>query len=119
MVNTSSDAQLLEDFALKTHSYGRIAGASLASHAIPDAFLVLHTGVGCKYKGAGQHCLHDAVDGNQQYQRHDQTYGNENRRAAFAKVALAIGIALHTQKGHQDAGDGLPQGGTVLAEFGQ
>ena len=49
----------LEDFALSTHSYGRLTGASLAIHAIPDAFLLLHTGVGCKYKGAGQYCLHD------------------------------------------------------------
>jgi nitrogenase molybdenum-iron protein alpha/beta subunit len=49
----------LEGFALSSHSYGRITGVSLAMHSIPDAFLVLHTGVGCKYKGAGQYCLHD------------------------------------------------------------
>ena len=44
----------LERFALKAHHYGRISGVSLAAHAIPDAFLILHTGVGCKYKGAAQ-----------------------------------------------------------------
>ncbi|MBI5210176.1 MAG: hypothetical protein HY927_09430 [Elusimicrobia bacterium] len=49
----------MEEFALSGHPYGRLTGVSLAVHAIPDAFLVLHTGVGCKYKGAGQYCLHD------------------------------------------------------------
>ncbi|OGR61408.1 MAG: hypothetical protein A2X36_10815 [Elusimicrobia bacterium GWA2_69_24] len=49
----------LERFALSTHPFGRMTGVSMAIHAIPDAFLILHTGVGCKYKGAGQYCLHD------------------------------------------------------------
>lgn len=49
----------LERFALKAHHYGRISGVSLAVHAIPDAFLLLHTGVGCKYKGAAQISIHD------------------------------------------------------------
>ncbi|MFA6319084.1 MAG: nitrogenase component 1 [Elusimicrobiota bacterium] len=48
-----------EDFALKVHNYGLMTGVSVALHAIPDAFLVLHTGVGCKYKGANQLMLHD------------------------------------------------------------
>jgi nitrogenase molybdenum-iron protein alpha/beta subunit len=51
--------KLLERFAFKGPGYGRLTGVSLACHAIPDAFLVLHTGVGCKYKGAAQIRLHD------------------------------------------------------------
>ncbi|MDD5628003.1 MAG: nitrogenase component 1 [Elusimicrobia bacterium] len=47
------------DFALKIQNCGRMTGVSLALHAIPDAFLVLHTGVGCKYKCANQLMLHD------------------------------------------------------------
>ncbi len=49
----------LESFALKAHHYGRITGVSVAVHAIPDAFLLLHTGVGCKYKAAAQLSVHD------------------------------------------------------------
>lgn len=49
----------LERYALKAHHYGRISGVSLAAHAIPDAFLLLHTGVGCKYKAAAQISIHD------------------------------------------------------------
>jgi len=49
----------LEAFALKAHHYGRISGVSLASHALRDAFLLLHSGVGCKYKAAAQISTHD------------------------------------------------------------
>jgi nitrogenase molybdenum-iron protein alpha/beta subunit len=49
----------LEAFALKAHHYGRISGVSLASHAVRDAFLLLHSGVGCKYKAAAQISTHD------------------------------------------------------------
>jgi len=49
----------LEPFALKAHHYGRITGVSMAVHSIPDAFLLLHTGVGCKYKAAAQLSVHD------------------------------------------------------------
>jgi len=49
----------LEPFALKAHHYGRISGVSMAVHSIPDAFLLLHTGVGCKYKAAAQVSVHD------------------------------------------------------------
>ncbi len=49
----------LEPFALKAHHYGRISGVSMAVHSIPDAFLLLHTGVGCKYKAAAQLSVHD------------------------------------------------------------
>ncbi|MDY0003950.1 MAG: nitrogenase component 1 [Polyangia bacterium] len=52
-------SKALERFALKAHHYGRISGVSLAAHAIPDAFLLLHTGVGCKYKAAAQISIHD------------------------------------------------------------
>lgn len=49
----------LEPFALRAHHYGRITGISMLVHAIPDAFLLLHTGVGCKYKAAAQLSVHD------------------------------------------------------------
>jgi nitrogenase molybdenum-iron protein alpha/beta subunit len=49
----------LEAFALRAHHYGRITGVSMAVHSIPDAFLLLHTGVGCKYKAAAQLSVHD------------------------------------------------------------
>lgn len=49
----------LEPFALKAHHYGRITGISMAVHSIPDAFLLLHAGVGCKYKAAAQLSVHD------------------------------------------------------------
>jgi len=49
----------LEDFALKGLHLGKMTGVSLAIHAIPDAFLLMHTGVGCKYKTAAQVAPHD------------------------------------------------------------
>jgi len=39
----------LEDFAMKP-SYGRLTGVSIACHAVQDAYLLLHVGVGCKNK---------------------------------------------------------------------
>ena len=49
----------LEAYALRTHHYGRISGISLGAHAVSDAFLLLHGGVGCKYKAAAQISVHD------------------------------------------------------------
>lgn len=49
----------LEEYAVKGMNLGRITGVSLGVHAIPDAFLLMHTGVGCKYKAASQIAIHD------------------------------------------------------------
>jgi nitrogenase molybdenum-iron protein alpha/beta subunit len=49
----------LEEYAVKSMHLGRITGVSLGVHAIPDAFLLMHTGVGCKYKAASQIATHD------------------------------------------------------------
>ncbi len=53
----------LEDFALKSLDHGRLTGVSLALHAIPDAFLLLHCGVGCKHKATSQLSTHDRAGG--------------------------------------------------------
>ena len=44
----SEPKRTLEDFALKGNHLAKMTGVSLAVHAIPDAFLLMHTGVGCK-----------------------------------------------------------------------
>lgn len=49
----------LERFALKAHQEGRLGGVGIAVHAIPDAFTILHGGVGCKFKHQGELPLHD------------------------------------------------------------
>jgi nitrogenase molybdenum-iron protein alpha/beta subunit len=59
MLPAPSGDERLERFACRGPSHARLTGVSLAVHAIPDAFLILHTGVGCKYKGAAQIRLHD------------------------------------------------------------
>ena len=51
--------ETLEDFALKTLEQGSLTGLSIAVHAIPDAFLLLHVGVGCKHKATSQLSTHD------------------------------------------------------------
>lgn len=51
----------LEDFALKGMHLARMTGVMIASHAIPDSFLLMHSGVGCKYKTASQGSQHDYV----------------------------------------------------------
>ncbi len=64
----------LEDFALKGMHLAKMTGISLGVHAIPDAFLLMHTGVGCKYKAAAQIANHD--------------WGSHpNRREAWTQVA--------------------------------
>ncbi|MFH2204908.1 MAG: nitrogenase component 1 [Elusimicrobiota bacterium] len=78
----------LEGFALKTHAYCRLTGASLAMHAIPDAFLVLHVGVGCKYKGAGQFTLHDLA----RVAHHRENYTEVNDRALIQGSGDRVGI---------------------------
>ncbi|MBW1811308.1 MAG: hypothetical protein JRJ87_24180 [Deltaproteobacteria bacterium] len=49
----------LNDYAIKSGQLGKMSGVSLAVHAVPDAFLLMHTGVGCKYKAASQIANHD------------------------------------------------------------
>lgn len=49
----------IEKYAVRSMHLGRITGVSLGVHAIPDAFLLMHTGVGCKYKAASQIATHD------------------------------------------------------------
>lgn len=49
----------VEDFAIKGLSLAKMTGVSAAVHAIKDAFLLQHTGVGCKYKAAAQLAQHD------------------------------------------------------------
>lgn len=49
----------LERFALKSRQEGRLGGVGIAVHAIPDAFAVLHGGVGCKYKYSSALHAHD------------------------------------------------------------
>jgi nitrogenase molybdenum-iron protein alpha/beta subunit len=63
----------LEEFTLKSQNLGRMTGVSIGVHAIPDAFLLMHTGVGCKYKAASQIASHD-------WQRHP------NRREGWTEV---------------------------------
>lgn len=55
----SGKAAELEHFRLKSLDLGALTGLSIASHAIPDAFLLLHSGVGCKHKATTQLATHD------------------------------------------------------------
>ncbi len=63
----------LERYSLKSQNLGLMNGVSVGVHAIPDAFLLMHTGVGCKYKAASQIANHD-------WQRHP------NRREGWTEV---------------------------------
>lgn len=49
----------LEEFRLKGMEQGRLTGVSVAVHAVPDAFLLMHCGVGCKHKATSQLSTHD------------------------------------------------------------
>ena len=49
----------LEDYALKSNHLAKMTGIMMGVHAIKDAFLLMHTGVGCKYKTAAQLSQHD------------------------------------------------------------
>jgi nitrogenase molybdenum-iron protein alpha/beta subunit len=73
-VKDPTDRTELEDFALKGLQLAKMTGVCLATHAIPDAFLMMHTGVGCKYKTSAQIANHD--------------WGSHpNRREAWTQVA--------------------------------
>ncbi len=49
----------LDDYALKSMNLAKMTGIMMGVHAIKDAFLLMHTGVGCKYKTAAQISQHD------------------------------------------------------------
>jgi len=68
-----ADGRSLEDFALKGMHLAKMTGVSTATHAIGDGFLLMHSGVGCKYKTATWTAQHDWV-------RHP------NRREAWTQV---------------------------------
>ncbi len=53
----------LEHFRLKSLDLGQLTGASMALHAIPDAYFLKHTGVGCKHKTVTQFGTHDWAKG--------------------------------------------------------
>ena len=59
MARKPARQETLEDFALKGMDHGRLTGISVGMHAIPDAFLLMHTGVGCKHKATSQLSTHD------------------------------------------------------------
>ena len=60
-MTTELDDLTLEDFALKGLQLAKMTGVTLAVHAVSDAFLLMHTGVGCKYKAGVQVSGHDWV----------------------------------------------------------
>ena len=49
----------LEHFRLKSLDQGQFTGAFIAVHAVRDAFLMMHCGVGCKHKATTQLTEHD------------------------------------------------------------
>jgi nitrogenase molybdenum-iron protein alpha/beta subunit len=46
-------------FSVRRHGHTDLFGVFLASHAVPDSFCLLHTGVGCKTKGQQHLVNHD------------------------------------------------------------
>lgn len=58
-MRTAHDKHTLEDFALKSMHFASMTGVCLGAHAVSDAFLLMHSGVGCKYKTASQAAQHD------------------------------------------------------------
>lgn len=59
---TAHDRHTLEDFALKGMHYAKMTGVMAGTHAISDSFLLMHVGVGCKYKTASQAARHDLAE---------------------------------------------------------
>ena len=59
MTSPGDDLHDLAHYALGTMSLGRLTGVSLGNHAIPDAFLLMHVGVGCKNKATAHLLAHD------------------------------------------------------------
>lgn len=54
--------ETLEDFALKSMNFAKMTGVAVAAHAVSDSFLLMHSGVGCKYKTAAQGAEHDLAE---------------------------------------------------------
>ena len=52
----------LEHYALKSMEFGQLTGLSIGCHAIRDAFLLMHVGVGCKNKAVAHLMAHDAAE---------------------------------------------------------
>ncbi len=48
-----------DSFGVRRHGHTDLFGVFLASHAVPDSFCLLHTGVGCKTKGQQHLVNHD------------------------------------------------------------
>jgi nitrogenase molybdenum-iron protein alpha/beta subunit len=61
-MSNAHDKTTLEDFALKGMHHAKMTGVMTATHAISDSFLLMHTGVGCKYKTASQAAQHDLAE---------------------------------------------------------
>lgn len=93
----ASEEAELEEFAMSSHAYGRLTGASMACHAVPDAFFVLHTGVGCKYKGAGQYTLHDRARAS----HHREAYTEVTDMALIKGSADRVGVYVRNWYGHR------------------
>ena len=49
----------LEFFRLRGSEYGQLTGLNIAVHALWDAFMLMHCGVGCKHKTTSQLSTHD------------------------------------------------------------
>ncbi len=58
-MNEPTKKRTLEDFALKSMGLAKMTGVTVATHAMPDGFILMHSGVGCKYKTSAQISLHD------------------------------------------------------------
>lgn len=49
----------LEYYRLKGLEYGQLTGVNIGVHALDDAFMLMHCGVGCKHKTTSQLSSHD------------------------------------------------------------
>jgi len=54
-----TDLPTLDHYELKSMDYGRLTGLAIACHAVADAFLLMHVGVGCKNKATAHLLDHD------------------------------------------------------------
>lgn len=80
-----TDKETLEDFSLKSNHLAKMTGVSIAAHAIADSYMLMHSGVGCKYKAAAQIARHDWVD-------------HPNRKEGWTEVAEGHLIAGSSQR---------------------
>jgi nitrogenase molybdenum-iron protein alpha/beta subunit len=61
-MRSAHDRRGLEDFAVRGLHLGKMTGVMVGTHALSDAFLLMHSGVGCKYKTAAQGAMHDLAE---------------------------------------------------------